>query len=288
MRIKKYLLGYFLVAFLSGIALAVWRTVVMVRYYDPYNNEYALEASGQLQAIGFTLFFVFVILATSALVLKNFEFKPFAVSEHQSSVFTSALLGFVFLAIGIFVSLYLNVISANREAPLFRYTQLLSYILLFFCAAYFLLNAAGRSRSESLRKMLSLCPPVWGIAFLAASYLNPAYNYKDFNHTLCNVALCALTVFFFYDVKASALGKETLAHFVFALISLSASMVYMIPTFVLLAYWELSSDLNHLFEAVLLGSIFYACTCVHILCKNVKLREKPAPKNALPKEEASI
>ena len=55
-------------------------------------------------------------------------------------------------------------------------------------------------------------------------------------------------------------------------------MVYMIPTFVLLAYWELSSDLNYLFEAVLLGAIFYTFACIRSLCKNVQIREIPEKK----------
>ncbi len=286
MRIKKFLLGYFALAFLSGIALAVWRTVLMVRYYDPYSNEYAFEASGQLQAIGLILFFVFVVLATSAIAMRKFEFQAFAASDHQSSVFTSALLGFVFLAIGVFVSLYLKTILDNYHYPLFRYAQIISYVLLFFSAVYFILNATGNPRFTAVKKVLSFVAPVWGVFFLLASYMDPAYNYKDFNHTLCNVAICALILFFLYDAKMISTGKATGVYFVFSLISLTASMVYMIPTFVLLAYWELSSGLNHLFEAVLLGAIFYTCACTHNLCKNIKVREKPAPKEKESAEEA--
>ena len=278
MRIRKFLLGYFALAVLSGIVLAVWRTVLMIRYYDPYNNEYALEANGSLKALGFTLLILFILLATSAIVMRKFEFKPFAASDHQTSVFTSSLLGFVFLAIGVFASLYLKTITENLNHPLFRYAQIASYILLFICSVYFILNATCNPRFESAKKALSLIPPIWGVAFLLASYTNPAYNYKDFNHTLCNVALCALILFFLYDAKMVLAGKATIAYFVFSLISLTASMVYMIPTFVLLAYWELSSDLNYLFEAVLLGAIFYTFACVRSLCKNVQAREIPEPK----------
>ena len=246
----------------------------MLRYYDPYNNEYALEANVALKSLGFTLFFIFVILATAAIVLTRFEFKPFSVSDHQSSVFTSALLGFVFLAIGVFVSMYMKTALETASYPLYKYTQFLSYVLLFFCAIYFILNAAGNPRFENSKKKLAFIPPVWGIAFLVSSYVDPAYNYKDFNHTLCNVAICALVFFFLYDSKMVIMGKATIPYFVFALISLTASIVYMIPTFVLLAYWELSSDMNHIFEAVLLGSIFYTCACLKNLCKTVMPCEK--------------
>ena len=286
MRIKKVLPCYFILAFLSGIALSVWRTVLMVRYYDPYNNEYAVEAFGQLEAIGLTLFFVLVLLATAAFVLRKFTFKPHDTAEHSGSVFTSALLGFVFLAVGIFVSLDLNVILENIQFPLFRYAQIVSYVLLFLCAVYFVVNATGNPRLEAVKRALSFVPPLWGVAFLLASHMDPAYNYKDFNHTLCNVAIGALTVFFLYETKAAVTGKASIAYFVFSLISLTASMVCMIPTFVLLAYWELSSNLNNLFEAVLLGSIFYTCACFFNLCKNViPCEKKPKEKKEKAEEQ---
>ncbi len=274
MRIKKFLLGYILFAVLSGLGLAVWRTVLMLRYYDPYNNEYALEASVPLKSLGFTLFFIFVILATSAIILTRFEFRTFSAAEHQASVFTSALLGFVFLAIGVFVSMYMKTTLENTLFPLYKYSQFISYVLLFFCAVYFILNAAGHPRFEEYKKKLAFIPPIWCVAFLVSSYVNPAYNYKDFNHTLCNVAICALVFFFLYDGKMVITEKATVPYFVFSLISLTASMVYIIPTFVLLAYWELSSDVEHIFEAVLLGTIFYTCACLRNLCKNVQIREK--------------
>lgn len=286
MRIKKFLFGYFALALLSGIALAVWRTVLMVRYYDPYSNEYALEANGQLRAIGFMLFFIFVILATSAIFMMKYEFTEFSASDYQSSVFTSALLGFVFLAVGVFISLYLEIILDKVQFPLFRYAQIASYALLFLCAVYFILNATADSKLAVIKKGMSFLPPLWGVAFLLASYTDPTYNYKDFNHTLCNVAICALTLFFLYETKMIVVKKATVAYFVFSLISITASIVYMIPTFILLAYWELSSNLNHLFEAVLLGAIFYTCTCARNLCKNVKSREKDVPEQEASAAEA--
>ena len=262
-------------ALISGIVLSVWRTVLMVRYYDPYNNEYALEATGSIKSLGIVLFIVFVALATSALFLRQFEFQAFSASEHQSSVFTSALLGFVFLASGVFATFYLKPILENSVSPLYKYAQIASYSLLFFCAVFFIINASGYPQFTGLKKLLSLVTPIWGVAFLIGSYMDPAYNYKDYNHTLCNVAICALILFFLYDAKMTVTGKASSAYFVFSLISLSASMVYMIPTFVLLAYWELSSNIGYIFEAVMLATIFYTCTSIRNLCKAVKEKEAP-------------
>lgn len=281
MLTKRFLIGYFLISLLSGVGLAIWRTVLMIRYYDPYNNEYAPEASNVLQALGLIIFFAFVVLATSSFFMIRREFRTFSVSDHQSSVFTSALLGFVFIAVAVFVTFYLPTVLADGKYPLFKYSRLASYILLFPCAVYFVLNATGNARLAETKKQLSVFPAIWAIVFLVSSYTNPAYNYKDFNHTLCNVAICALILFFFYDSKMAATGQTSTSCFVFSLISITATMVYMLPTFILMAYWELSSCLDHIFEAVLLGALFYTCACAWRLCLSVTVKE---PKQDVPKE----
>ena len=274
MRIKHILFGYILFAALSGIGLAVWRTVLMVRYFDPYNNEFALQAEPKLRALGLTVAAVFAILATSAIFLARFEFGKFSASDNQFSVFTSALLGFVFLAIGVFVIFSSGESEAVHGYPLYTCTQLVTQLFVFLCAAYFILNAAGNARFENARKMLAFVTPVWGVAFMVSTYLDPAYNFKDDNHSLCIVAICALVFFLLYEAGMTITGKAGIPYFVFSLLSLAASAVYMIPNFILLAYWELSAGVNQIYEAALLGTIFYTCACLCNLYRTVKPREK--------------
>ena len=278
MRIKHILFCYIIFAALSGIGLAVWRTVLMVRYFDPYNNEFALQAEPHLRALGFTLAAVLAILATSAIFLARFEFGKFSASDNQFSVFTSALLGFIFLAIGVFALLSSAEGETVRGYPLYTCTQLITKLFVFLCAAYFILNAADNTRFENARKMLSFATPVWGVAFMVSTYLDPAYNFKDDNHSLCILAVCALVFFLLYESGMTLLGKGGIPYFVFSLLSLAASAVYIIPNFVLLAYWELSAGTNQIYEAALLGTIFYTSACLSCLCRTVKPREKKAAK----------
>lgn len=284
MRIKNILFGYFFLAILSGIVLAIWRTVMIVRYYDPYSNEYAIEAETSLRSFGFVLLFVFLALLTSAILLRKFEFDGFSASENQFSVFTSSLLGFVFLAVGIFVFFYLNNFTEIFAYPLYQCTQILTHLLVFLCAAYFILHAAGNARFENAKKMLALSTPIWSVAFLIWSYLDPTYNYRDYDHSLCLFAISALAFFLLYDAGMAVTGKSTAPYFVFSLISLVASTVYVIPNFILMAYWELSSNVNRIFEAVLLATIFYTCACLRNLCLSVKVREKTEKKKKTKKE----
>ncbi len=276
MRTKKFLFGYFIAAIAAGIGFAVWRTILMVRYYDPYMNEYALEARSSLKTFGFLLFFVLLLIGTAAFFfirigfLKcNYEFPEFSAANHQATTFTSSLLGFLFLAISVFLLLSLPVMLLPSVYVIFRYAQLAAYILLFFVSAYFLVNAAGSPRFAKAKKVLAFAPPLWGIAFLIASYTNPDYLFKDFNHTLCNVSLCALTFFFLYEAQSSATGKPTAAYLIFALLSLVTSMAYIVPNFILLAYWELSSELNFIFEAVELGAVIYTAAVAFYLIRSL-------------------
>ena len=259
----------------------------MVRYYDPYNNEYAHQADASLQSLGLTFAAILVILATSAIILKHFEFGKFSASEDQFSVFTSSLLGFVFLAVGIFVIFCMDQIMEGHIHSFYRFAQTATHALIFVCAVYFVLNAAGNARFENVRKKISIVIPVWGVAFLMSSYLNPPDNYGDYNRKLCLVAVSALILFFLYEAEMALKGKASTAYFVFSLFSLVASMVYMIPNFVLMAYWELSTDVNRIFEATLLGTIFYTCACLRNLCLSVKVREKAEKKKKTKKENTA-
>ena len=54
----------------------------------------------------------------------------------------------------------------------------------------------------------------------------------------------------------------------------------MIPNFILLAYWELSAGINQIYEAALLGTIFYTSACLCNLCRTVKPREKKEAKQS--------
>lgn len=248
----------------------------MVRYYDPYMNEYALESASALEAFGLSLFFALLLIGTAAFFFirigflkSKYKFPEFSAANHQTTTFTSSLLGFLFLAIFVFLFLSLPTMLLPTKHVVFRYAQLAAFFLLFFVAAYFLVNATGSARFAKAKKVLAFLPPLWGIVFLIASYTNPDYLFKDFNHMLCNASLCALTLFFLYEAKSSAVGKPTGAYLIFAMLSLVTSMAYIVPNFILLAYWELSSELNFIFEAVELGAIIYTAAVAFALIRSL-------------------
>ena len=52
-------------------------------------------------------------------------------------------------------------------------------------------------------------------------------------------------------------------------------MAYILPNFILLAYWELTSELHFLFEAVELGAVCYMSCVSFVLVSTLKKCELP-------------
>lgn len=282
LRTKKFLLGYFFASLIAGLGFAVWRTILMLQYYEPYTKEYAFEAKSSLEIFGFTLFIVLLLLATASFFFVKIkflggecEFSEVSASNHQSTVFTSALLGFLFLAVFVFLAFSLKEMMLPSYYKTYQALQLISFLLLPFVGIYFILNSLESSRFDHIKKIFSFIPTLWCVIFLIDSYLNPMYLYNDFNHTLCNVSLCALVCFFLYETKTVIRKKANAAHFVFSLLAIVLCMAYIVPNFILLAYWELSSELHFIFEAIQLGAIIYMASVSLILISSLKKCESP-------------
>ena len=277
LRTKKILLGYFFASILSGLGFATWRTILMLRHYDPYTKEYAIEAKAPLQIYGYTLFIAVLLLLTAAFFFirsgflrRKYEFSEISVSNHQSTTFTSSLLGFLFIAVFVFLTLSVVTMLLPSQYTIFRYTQLISFILLPVVGVYFILKATEANRFVTAKKVLSLAPPVWCLLFMITSYINPIYSYKDFNHILCTVSLCALLCYFLYEAKSVITKKQNIAHFIFSLIAIVLCMAYILPNFILLAYWELTPELHFIFEAVEIGAIIYMASVSLLLISSLK------------------
>ena len=80
--------------------------------------------------------------------------------------------------------------------------------------------------------------------------------------------------FFLYDSAACATGKVREEYLVFSLLTIIASMAYIVPNLILLAYWELDNEMNFIFEAVEIGALIYAITVAYQLISSIRVRIK--------------
>ena len=67
--------GYLASALVAGGALAVFRTVLLYRYFDPYNNEYSADAKFSISLLGYLLLAAILLMATSYFLLRKKDFS---------------------------------------------------------------------------------------------------------------------------------------------------------------------------------------------------------------------
>ena len=274
---KKIMTAYLTAAAVAGIGLAVWRIAIMLRYYDPYNGEFSHSAGAELRTFGYVALGLVLLMATSYFFIRKSEFVPFSASSNQFSVFSSSLYGFVFAAVGIMLVIYYaKILFGAQSGTFFRVIQILSFLLLFVSAAYFIFSASvGRSESPA-KKALSFCPALWALCYLVTSYINPDYNFNDPNRVLCNVSLAALALFLLYETRNTVARPQNPARFAISLVAAVCVLAYILPLFCLTAFWEVPMAPSTLFEAVECGAVFYIFAVLYTMTVSVKKAETAA------------
>lgn len=279
---KKYILSaYLAAAVISGIGLALWRMFLILHYYDPYLGEYAIEAGKPLDILGYVTFAVIVLLASAAIVIRKTEIAPFTASSSQTAVFASSFAGFMFFAVAILLLIYYREsIFAESAHTFFKILQIASLFSMFFASAYFLLNSSAEPNGTKMKIALSFCPTVWFLLYLVTSYANPEFIYNNPDRLFCNVSLIALLLFCLFETRRNAVGPMNPLQFMFGLIAVVCSLVYIVPTFLLTAFWEIELTVTTIFEAVELGVIFYIAAILYVMIRSVTPQEQAHPANS--------
>ncbi len=275
MKTKKIMTAYLVFAILCGIGLAVWRTVLIYRYFDPYNNEYTLAAREPLQMLGYSVLAAVLIALTAGIFLYKREFAPFTVSATHYSVFASSLTGFLFGAAGLLsVIYYSSDIFTKDGTAIFRILLMASFFLLFLSAVYFIISASARYDGTTVQKAFAFFPTVFVTVYLGASYLSPDFVFSNMNDILRNVSLAALVFYFIQETRANFYGKSEPSRFVYALVALICVITYEVPNLIVTAFWEMELTHMTMFELVENGIILYLIACACAMISHIKPTEK--------------
>ncbi len=282
MKTKKIMAGYLIFAILAGIGLSVWRTVLLYRYFDPYNNEYMLHAREPLRALGYVMLACTVIALTAFIFVRKREFSMFTSSANQFSVFASSLLGFLFAASGILTLLYYpDKIFASEGTVFFRILLLAAFVSLFFSAIYFILSASTRYDGTKIKKAFSFFPTLFSVTYLSAAYLSPDFLFSNSNDILRNVSLAALVFFFIQETRSSVYDGIDPARFPIAVAALICVITYELPNLIVTAFWEVELTYMTMFELVECGIIIYLISCARSMIKSLKPQEKTKENTAV-------
>lgn len=267
--------AYLIFSVLSGIGLAIWRTVLIYRYFDPYNNEYTLGTRDSLQTLGYVMLAAVLIAFTAGIFLYKREFEPFHLSATHYSVFASSLTGFLFGASGLLsVIYYASDIFTEDGTAIFRILLMLSFFLLFLSAVYFIISASARYDDTKIKKAFAFFPTLFVTVYLSASYLSPDFTFSNMNDILRNVSLAALVFYFIQENRASFYGKSEPSRFVFALVALICVITYELPNLIVTAFWEMELTHMTMFELVENGIMLYLIACACAMISHIKPIEK--------------
>lgn len=276
---KKYILSAYLIgAIVLGLILAIWRTLLILNYYDPYLKEFAYAATRGNDTLGYVTFAVLLLMASAFFVFRKMTVSSFEASAAQSTVFTSSFSGFIFFAIAILLFIYhKNVIFAETAHFFFRSLHIVSLFLMFPTAGYFLLNASAEPNGTKAKRALSFFPAAWALFYLVCSYANPQYNYSDPNRLFCNVSLIALLCFYLFETRKNVSKPIPSTQFVFGLFAVVSILVYIVPTALLTSFWEIDLAVSTIFEVVEIGGVAYIISMMVMMIKNLEpMQEVPA------------
>ncbi len=275
MKTKRILTGYLIASVLIGIGLAVWRTVLLYKYFDPYNDRFPFSANDSLDAFGYVMAGLILLSLTAFIFLYKKEFQMSSVSAHQFSIFASSLCSCLFAASGVLSLIYYaNELFSAVGTPFYRVTLLLSLFSLFLASPYFLLAASSRFEEHPAKKLFAFFPAVFAVSYLMASYLSPDFLFSDSNDILRNVSLAALTFFFIYEMRMNFYGKNSSSRFVFSLVAIIALIAYFIPNLITTAFWEMELSFTTMFELAECGAIVYAIASARAMIKGLSRKEE--------------
>ncbi len=282
LKTKKILLGYLLFSLLAGVGLAVWRTVLLYQYFDPYTNRFPLDAGDSLDAFGYVMLACLILAATSAAFLHGKECKPFTSSSSPISVFASSLLGCIFVAAGTLALVYhAQEIFSGTGVVFQRLLLILALVSIFFSALYFILSASARYDGTTLKKALAFFPSIFAVSYLGAAYLSPDFLFSDSNDVLRNVAIASLIFFFLQETRTCFYGKTDNIRFPFTLFMIICLFAHTLPTLIVTAFWEMEMTYMTMFDLAECGVLIYGIVVAVSMSSTVRKKE-PEPM----KEEA--
>lgn len=172
----------------AAVIIAVLRTVIAIQYTD----KYGVYANGSLFP---RIFDIAVFVVVAVMIALPYVFKA-GFSECQSlsptklSVFSGAVLGFMFIASSALS--FLNLISQN-SFPALDTVIMLSGIL---SGIGIIMNIFFPNRYDILRSVLSFAPVLWSLASLIAVYFDMDILITSPNRVYSQTALLATALFF--------------------------------------------------------------------------------------------
>lgn len=258
---KSVLTAYALFSLAVGIGLAIYRTVLLKNYYDPYNQSFEPGSGGTFRALEYVLLILALITLTSLFFTKNTHFQLFSVRASTTSVSICAVCGFIFAAIAAISLIYYSEVifdfrMGSIGASLMRVAAI---FCMFFVAMYFLACASTMfSGKKNHKAALSLSLPLFAIFYLSHLYFDTTLMFQDTNRIMGQVAFISVLAFFVSEANIATGHTAYSLHFATSLACIVCVCTYVLPILSLVAFWEMSISTIFLIDFSAVGILLYA------------------------------
>lgn len=258
---RSILTLYTILAFIIGIMLTVWRTLLLQKYYDPYDGTFDLGSGKLFVTYEYLLLLAILLVATAAFFCRKVSFVPLCKKYSTSSLALCVACGILLVTVGL-ISLFAFsnelFFDGRVNTMATRLGTLISFILMFLVGAYFFTGAYPKYKDSNVKTALAFVTPVFVICYLVASYFNSDFIYNDFNRIACHISLLMILFFALSEAKL-VIGKDGFAfNFIMSLICIVCIPSYIFPLIMLAAFGELSFGFTLFFEIFQIAFLIYA------------------------------
>ncbi len=275
---RSILTLYTILAFVIGIMLTVWRTVLLQNYYDPYDGTFDLGSGKIFITFEYLLLLSIVLISTAAFFSRKVSFVPFCKKYSTSSLALCVACGILLITVGL-ISLFAFsdelFFNGQINTMATKLGTILSFILMFFVSAYFFTGAYPKYKDSNVKTALAFITPIFVICYLVASYFNSDFVYNDFNRITCHISILAILFFSLSEAKL-VIGKDGYTfNFIMSLICIVCIPSYIFPLIMLAAFGELSFGFTLFFEIFHIAFFIYAvASAVSALRSLSEIKEK--------------
>ncbi|MBQ7822237.1 MAG: hypothetical protein IJ391_08155 [Clostridia bacterium] len=202
---------------------------------------------------------VIILILIPCIKRKSFSHRTMPTAT-KATVFTSAVLGFMFLAATLLILLIM--VSQKR----FDTVDTILAITGVFAAVYYLSGIFSRGCHAESNALLSMVPIIWTLTALIDVYFDMSMLISSPNRAFHQLALLAFSVFLLAETRMALFLKNTLLYAPAAAISSTLLSATAIPNLVCPHILSIGETDRPIIYAVELAAALYAASKLYCFC----------------------
>lgn len=271
---------YAIATIIAAAVFAVIRVVVTLLFTEKNTGVYVRDSIFPqiFQYVLAATVIILVILPCITKMKKQFQSRTLP-RDTKATVFTSAVLGFMFLASSLL--LLLTMVSQMR----FETADTILAITGIFSSAYYLSRIFSRGCRAEATALLSMTPIVWAMTALINVYFDMSILITSPNRAFSQLALLAFSVFLLAETRMELKLENTLLYAPASAVSTILLAVSAIPNLLCPHILSIGDSDRPIIYAVELAASIYSASKLYAYCAHGEKQEPKLEDQASPDKE---